>query len=95
MGHIGPAYRAALRDTVTFENHDIKKSCELPSAVLLDCHCRLAKILHASGMARAFEHDFDRWDSIKASIHALSEDGQTDIAKVLDSAIGLCRYVSG
>lgn len=41
---------------VTLENHDKGMFRELPSAVLLDCYCRLAKIPHASGMAEASEH---------------------------------------
>lgn len=72
-----------LRDVVIFENLDPEENHELPSPELLDCHYRLCHILHASGMAKSFEYDFNRWEHIKQSIHELREDGKTDVAEIL------------
>ena len=72
-----------LRDVVTFENLDSEENHELPSPELLDCHYRLCLILHASGMAKSFEYDFNRWQQMKESIHELREDGKTYVAEIL------------
>lgn len=69
-----------------FDRIDSETSKEPEYFLLCFEDSRLAKILHASGMAKAFEEDFDQWESTKASINVLREDGQTDIAKLLDSA---------
>lgn len=57
FGRMGKGHRDTIQNPVTFENHDQDQDHELPSPVLLDCHYRLAHILHASGMSEAFERD--------------------------------------
>lgn len=88
LNELGDGYKAMLKETVHFEHHP------LPSPELLECHCTLAKIFHASGMAEAFDEGFDEWEAIKESIHELREDGKTDIGDVLRLAF-LCHNGSG
>ncbi|KAJ5995667.1 hypothetical protein N7481_002644 [Penicillium waksmanii] len=65
---------------------------DYPKPELLECHWRLGKILHASGMAEAFEKDFREWDELKG-LHRLRPDGQTDIGDVLSHHPDLWAYV--
>lgn len=67
---------------VVIGNHDSVKDHKLPSANLLKCHYILTEILHASGMAEAFDHDFDEWEAVKESVHSLREDGKKRILAV-------------
>lgn len=82
-----------LKQTVVFENHDAEINHDLPSPELLDCHCTLAKIFHATRMAEAFDEEFDKWEALKESVHELREDGKTDIGAVLRLAF-LCDNVA-
>lgn len=69
---------------------------DLPSPVLLDCHFRLAKILNASGMAAAFDFDFDEWEEVKVKAgRQLPEDGNIDISPALRVGLELNGYVFG
>lgn len=65
---------------------------DYPKPELLDCHWRLANILHASGMAEAFAKDFREWDKLKG-LHLLRPNGQTDIEDVLSHHLDLWAYV--
>ncbi|KXG50800.1 uncharacterized protein PGRI_063720 [Penicillium griseofulvum] len=83
FGPIGNVYRNMIHDRITFTNHDSAKDHKLPSPIILECHYILAKILNASGMVEAFDHDFDIWEAVKESVHSLREDGKTDIGSIL------------
>ncbi|KAJ5690917.1 hypothetical protein N7488_012484 [Penicillium malachiteum] len=58
----------------------------LPHPVLLDCHYRLAKILHESGMITVIDEDFRDLDELIAG-HELDLDGDTDLGSVVEYAI--------
>jgi hypothetical protein len=84
-------YKNLIPPTVDFKNHDKDNDRSLPSPILLDCHCRLAKILNASGMAEAFEFDFRKWEELKDRVgNELPEDGDIDFGEAV--CVGLERY---
>ncbi|KAJ5618482.1 hypothetical protein N7528_006593 [Penicillium herquei] len=58
----------------------------LPHPVLLDCHYRLAKILHESGMTKVIDEDFRDLEELIAG-HELDLDGDTDLGSVVEYAI--------
>ncbi|OOF90161.1 hypothetical protein ASPCADRAFT_10910 [Aspergillus carbonarius ITEM 5010] len=73
---------------VTFRQAEGHKDIPLPDPVLLDCHYRIAEILHATGLAEVIDRDFDRWDEMRRAPNAaqLREDGSTDITRYLEAA---------
>jgi hypothetical protein len=76
--------------------NETDKDRSLPSPILLDCYFRLAKILNASGMAVAFDFDFDEWEEVKARVGIqLPEDGDIDIGQALYVGLELCGYAIG
>lgn len=73
---------------VTFARAEDAQDLELPNAALLDCHYRLAEILHASGMAELIESCLQDWENLKGSAGgSLREDGGTDIGQFLRAAL--------
>jgi hypothetical protein len=93
---IGDKYKALIPLEVRFTHNDTDKDRTLPSPVLLDCHFRLAKILNASGMAAAFDSDYDEWEEIKGRVGAqLPEDGDIDIGQALCVGLQLDGYAFG
>lgn len=79
---------------VEFTRPEDAQELELPNAVLLDCHYRLAEILNASGMAEIIEKHHRDWEEIKGRAgDSLREDGGTDIGHIL--SVGLWERVVG
>ncbi|KAJ6023718.1 hypothetical protein N7540_004515 [Penicillium herquei] len=58
----------------------------LPHPVLLECHYRLARIFHASGMNEAIDKTLRDLEELKAG-SVLACDGSTDLASLLQYAI--------
>ncbi|OJJ45832.1 hypothetical protein ASPZODRAFT_69075 [Penicilliopsis zonata CBS 506.65] len=75
--------------TVTFTKADDAGAIPRPSAALLDCHFRLAEILHASGMGEYIEKKMRDWDTIKCGPESrqLSADGSTDVSRYLQAGL--------
>ncbi|GIJ83899.1 hypothetical protein Asppvi_002730 [Aspergillus pseudoviridinutans] len=62
----------------------------LPDPAYLDCHYRVAEILHASGLAEYIERKIQDWEDLKQSGEtdgALRPDGSTDITRILNTAL--------
>ncbi|KAJ9292394.1 hypothetical protein DTO021C3_287 [Paecilomyces variotii] len=73
---------------VTLQQANGAEDVPLPSAVLLDCHWRVAEILNASGMGEEFDRHWREWEDIKMSTgdDCLKEDGSTDVTRYLEVA---------
>ncbi|KAJ5781365.1 hypothetical protein N7457_006525 [Penicillium paradoxum] len=90
---VSDKYKAHFPLEVRFINKDTDNDRSLPSPILLDCHFRLAKILNASGMAAAFDFDFEEWEEVKVRAGGqLPEDGDIDISQALCVGLELCGY---
>lgn len=90
---VGNRFKAAITPEVTFRNHDTDKDWNLPSPILLDCHFRLAKVFNASGMAAAFDFDFDEWEEVKVRVgDQLPGNGNIDIVQALRVGLELSGY---
>ncbi|KOS39711.1 hypothetical protein ACN38_g9454 [Penicillium nordicum] len=74
---------------VTLRQADGHQEKPLPGREFLDTHFRLYEIFHASGLAKEVEDNYRRWDQIKqqASGHSLLEDGSTNVAEILQTAL--------
>ncbi|KAJ5931304.1 hypothetical protein N7516_005793 [Penicillium verrucosum] len=74
---------------VTLRQADGHQEKPLPGREFLDTHFRLCEIFHASGLAKEVEDNYRRWDQIKqqASGHSLLEDGSTNVAEILQTAL--------
>lgn len=62
----------------------------LPDPAYLDCHHRVAEVLHASGLAEYIERKIRDWQDLKQSGGAdgsLRQDGSTDISRILETAL--------
>ncbi|GFF84565.1 hypothetical protein IFM47457_06523 [Aspergillus lentulus] len=62
----------------------------LPDPAYLDCHYRVAEILHASGLAEYIERKIQDWEDLKQSggtDGALRPDGSTDVTRILNTAL--------
>ena len=62
-----------------------------PNPDFLECHWRLAKILHASAMGKAFDEDFEEWEDLR-EIHGLHPSGGTNVGDILSSNLDLWAY---
>ncbi|KAK2788760.1 hypothetical protein FQN52_006516 [Onygenales sp. PD_12] len=88
-----PSYPTGLRPTlpegpVEFTTAEDAQDLELPSAVLLDCHYRLAEILNASGMGEIIERYQEEWERLKEYANgSLRHDGGTDLEQILRTAL--------
>ncbi|PWY81703.1 hypothetical protein BO94DRAFT_536927 [Aspergillus sclerotioniger CBS 115572] len=73
---------------VTFTQAEGHKDIPLPDPALLNCHYRVAEILHATGLAEVIDRDYDRWNELRhaPSGAQLQEDGSTDLTHYLDAA---------
>ena len=73
---------------VEFKRGKDAQELPLPNAALLDCHYRLAEILHASGIGAIIEKYHRDWEELKGSASpSLREDGGTDIGHILGVAL--------
>ncbi|EAW22743.1 uncharacterized protein NFIA_014330 [Aspergillus fischeri NRRL 181] len=96
-------YNLKLYPVVTAEalfnlpkNRKIKFECAegedlpLPDPAYLDCHYRVAEILHASGLAEYIERKIQDWEDLKQSGGAdgsFRPDGSTDVTRILNTAL--------
>lgn len=76
-----------LSRQVTFVDASQPESeSRLPHPVLLDCHYRLAKFFHASGMGEVIDKTLDRLKELKTGL-VLARDGTTDLESLLRYAV--------
>jgi hypothetical protein len=87
--------RMYLLDNVKFTRVEDTPDLELPDAALLDCHYRLAEMLHGSGIGEVIDKYHQAWDNIRdTTSSSLKEDGGTDIGQLLSVALWE-RVISG
>ncbi|KAL4783343.1 hypothetical protein BJX76DRAFT_348655 [Aspergillus varians] len=74
---------------VRFEKAKGAEHLPLPDPACLDCHHRLAEILHISGMGDYIDKKLRDWEQLKGSAGPghLSADGTTDIRRFLQVAL--------
>lgn len=73
---------------VTIQRGPDGEGIRLPSRHLLDCHWRIAEILHASGMGVFIDQINREWEDIKEGEGhgCLREDGGSNVSKFLNVA---------
>lgn len=60
----------------------------LPEPALLDCHHRIAEVLHASGMSEEIDRRMQEWDDMRDyQDGCLKADGTTDVGRVLTAGL--------
>lgn len=74
---------------VKFQQAEDANDLALPDPVLLDCHFRIAEILHASGMGDIIDRHFQDWEYLKevGGRGSLREDGNTNVESFLRAAL--------
>lgn len=71
------------KDPIQFRDATRTEYLPPPNHEFLDCHYRLAEILHASGMGLCLERIIDGLDGMNGASGHMSENGSTDLSTSL------------